>query len=106
MNGLYLLFSKSVLHLLLMSFSLFCVIVESLDDDLCSFPQQISQCRPVLAVHNALEQSDRGEYVLHYFLDVGNIMRENGKAETHEAVEVLPMSTRGVEPREFKKQKL
>lgn len=40
------------------------------------------------------------------FLDVRNIMREDGKAKTHKAVEILPVSTRGIEPREFKKQEL
>lgn len=48
----------------------------------------------------------RGEEVFDDFVDVRDVVGENGQAEAHEAVEVLTMSCRGSEPREFKKQEL
>lgn len=40
------------------------------------------------------------------FMNVGNIVREYGQTEAHKAVEILAVSSRGSEPREFKNQEL
>jgi hypothetical protein len=36
------------------------------------------------------------------FMNIGHIVRENGQAKADKAVEILAMSRRGNEPREFK----
>lgn len=44
--------------------------------------------------------------MLNNFMNIGHIVGEDGKAETQKTIEVLTMSCRGNEPREFKYHKL
>lgn len=44
--------------------------------------------------------------MLNNFMNIGHIMREDSEAETQKTIEVLTMSCRGNEPREFKNHKL
>lgn len=53
-----------------------------------------------------LEDSVGRKYMFNNLMNIRNIVREGGEREPHEALEVLTVSCRGVEPREFKHQKI
>jgi len=53
-----------------------------------------------------LEDSVGRKYMFNNLMNIRNIVGKCGEREPHEALEVLAVSCRGVEPREFKHQKI